>query len=262
MTNLQRLSSKYAQRSKNNAYYLQLKEIYNQLQNVISQLPTIEHQRDQLSSEKQTIEAKLVDVNKKLVTCNELLLKNIQKEESLAANHKQMNDLLKESKLQSMQFPRLLELNHTFTFKFNLTILLNHIGEIRSEPFQTSSNGYLLALGVEILKDEKTGGSSIAVNVYFLPGDFDPILLWPFPFPLTISLLQCQGKSKDIVHSIPKPMEPSVYGYSNKRNTKPCRIAPFCSLKTISQPTDGFLENESIFLRVHVDFQPAVNVVC
>ena len=249
-------SMKRAEKRQVNAYSSHLKAIQEQIMSAIGQLPPVEHQRDELFARRAESEVKLRDVFVKLASAKELFAKSTQKCDEISSSYDQMSESVKKLKPQSIQAPRSLEPDQTFTFKLNFLTLINLDGEIRSEPILTAINGYVLALGVEISTDAKSNERFVGVNVYFLPGEFDAILHWPFPFALTISLLHYQGKSPDLVYSIPRPMVESVYGDPKLRNTKPYRIGKLCSMDILRKQPNDYVENDSIFIRAHVNFQP------
>ncbi|CAF1226672.1 unnamed protein product [Rotaria sordida] len=62
-----------------------------------------------------------------------------------------------------------------------------HNGQVvQSEPIQTSQSGYKLAISCGIFVDEQNKKRYVSISFIILPGEFDPILSWPFRFPVTI----------------------------------------------------------------------------
>ncbi|CAF1130259.1 unnamed protein product [Rotaria sordida] len=57
---------------------------------------------------------------------------------------------------------------------------------VQSEPIQTSQSGYKLAISCGIFVDEQNKKRYVSISFIILPGEFDPILSWPFRFPVTI----------------------------------------------------------------------------
>ena len=60
--------------------------------------------------------------------------------------------------------------------------------EVFSEPFYTHSSGYRLVCSVFPNGNGSGDGSFLSVYVKLLPGEFDSLLQWPFPLPITFTL--------------------------------------------------------------------------
>lgn len=199
-----------------------------------------------MKSNKSAMETRLEQIRKELEEYYQLFEKTGQTSQELSKIFEDIENLLNQIRLKLNRIPRLLDLKNNYTCKLTLNLLLNASDGIRSEPFQTSQNGYRMELHAQTSSDRK----SLSVALNFLPGEYDGLLLWPFPYSITISLINVKNPSKTIT----KTVDGKLSSQPNDRMNNVHSITPFCALENITQASHGFVANDSIFIQFHCDF--------
>ena len=143
--------------------------------------------------------------------------------------------------------------------------------QLHSSPFYTSPHGYRLRASLFPTGNGSGDGTHLSVYMRLVPGDYDPLLDWPFRSTVTVCLLdQCTDRLKraDIVESF----APSA---SWKQFQRPTTVTPngagdgegggggagnwfgyprFVSLETLK--TGSYVRDDVIFVKFKVEQQP------
>lgn len=219
-----------------------------EMNSVLEQIESVKSQMTNLKSEEETIKTNLELCQRHLKENYDLFQKNGQNFEDLSNTFKQIREYLDRIQLKMNLTCRLLDLNNNFYWILNISDLPSQDRDIRSEPFQTCPNGYRMELRAKILSK---GKSNLCVTLGFLQGDYDPILRWPFAYSMTISLINLKTSSKTISHVI----KGKFCSTTNDQMKNTYEISSLCSMDAINAKESGFVENNSIFLQYHCDFQ-------
>jgi hypothetical protein len=209
-----------------------------------------------LDSERKMIEGTITEKRKELTKHKESWDKSTKLLESLLQMLLDMTKLLDEIKSKSLAGPKLIESDMTFTWKANFQLLVSNERKLDSETFQTSQSGYLMQLGVDLQTDEQGKKRYLTVSVTILRGEFDAILSWPVPFALSLSLVDLTNTKKHIEHSMPRYSSPDIIGRPINLANKPYR-AQFCTIETLFENANHYINDGFIFIRLHMDFNSA-----
>jgi len=219
-----------------------------EMNSVLEQIESFKSQMTNLKSQEEIIKTNLELCRTHLKENFDLFEKNGQSFEDLSNTFKQIREYLDRIQLKMNSTCHLLDLNNNFFWIINISDIPLQDRDIRSEPFQTCPNGYRMELRAKIVPK---GKSNLCVTLAFLEGEYDPILRWPFAYSMTILLINLKNSSKTISHVIKGKFCSKTNG--QMKNTY--EISSLCSMDTINAKESGFIENNSIFLQYHCDFQ-------
>ncbi len=128
---------------------------------------------------------------------------------------------------------------------------------IYSPAFYSSSVGYKMCSRLFLNGVDHARGTHWSIFFLLMRGDFDALLEWPFRFKVTFSVLdQSMSKNNQIHWSKtfwsdikstcfrrPRSERNAAYGFEN-----------FLSLKQFQQNQHRYVQNDTIFIKVEVDF--------
>lgn len=127
----------------------------------------------------------------------ELTAANVALHEKVAAQEKEVSVLRHESS--------------TFVWKINgfNEILQRAINgtedELNSKPFFTGKTGYKLSVGIDPYGNQSKRNRYLSVYLRFMKGDHDNILVWPFHYKVTFTLIDQQddpAKRQNVAQSV------------------------------------------------------------
>ena len=117
---------------------------------------------------------------------------------------------------------------------------------ILSPPFYTSRYGYKLCLRVY----PPGVDNNLSIFIVVMKGEYDDLLTWPFPYKITIQLLN-QEQGEDITQwVVPNPLSSSFKKPTEELNL-PTGYPRFISLQRIR--TNGFIKDDTVFIKAQVD---------
>ena len=123
---------------------------------------------------------------------------------------------------------------------------------LQSLPFYTSCHGYKVCIRLYLNGHEREWGSKMSFFFILMKGEYDPVLLWPFPLHVEFRLMG-QGVSKGndvVVHLHPHPRDESfarpVQGMNEARGT------PHCAIPVDNLRSEAYVDDNTIFVKVLV----------
>ncbi|CAF0808095.1 unnamed protein product [Rotaria sp. Silwood1] len=126
---------------------------------------------------------------------------------------------------------------------------------ICSPKFKTSSFGYCFMLRVcSTIISENENQEYLSIYITLLRGEFDPILLYPFPYNIYLCLCDQSNQGQHIV-SIIKPNAKllSFICPTGEKNDE-VGITKFCPLKYLKDIHSIYLKDGVFFIRIFIDF--------
>ena len=147
----------------------------------------------------------------------------------------------------------LLDDNYSIIFLFHKTLEdLNSPFSIHSPKFKTAPHGYLFILRVCSTIDSTNEYLSIYITL--LCGDYDPILFYPFPYNIMLSLYDQSGEGKHITTIIKADENRSYFARPTGENNNEVGIMKFCPLSYLTDGKSVYLKDGVFFIRTFVDF--------
>jgi hypothetical protein len=91
---------------------------------------------------------------------------------------------------------------------------------------------------------------------FFLKGEYDALLKWPFRQKVTLTLLDQSTEQRHLTdHFQPDPNSSSFQRPASEMNVASgCPL--FVSHAVLENPQNGYLKDDTIFIRIVVDQQP------
>ncbi|CAF1078571.1 unnamed protein product [Adineta ricciae] len=208
----------------------------------------------QLSSKKQDMETKINEIRTQSVAVKESAENAVKLIKSIYQIITSITEILNKMKSQPIGGSRLLDTDGTYIWKVKLSDLISNRQTLQSNVFLTCQSGYKLVLQCEIYENTLTKTSYISVAVAILRGEYDAILSWPMPYPITLAIVDLSGKRNDI--SYPIHMDPSMPPLQRPMNDSnpPCKVDQFYPLEKIMKNNNRYAQNDAMFIRVHLDF--------
>ncbi|CAF1046080.1 unnamed protein product [Adineta ricciae] len=213
--------------------------------------------RTDLSSKQQLTEAKLTELRDNFKKFNELLTNIFKIIEIIQQIFNEMYQLNKNIQEKRSSSAHTITMNNTYVLKVALLVILNDDSiPVNSGPIQTSKFGYRFAMIVTSKIHEHSKTPSMHVSWVICRGEFDPILTWPFPYPIKISLMDLSGEQKHISHSIIPDGDPQSSIFQSPKNPTniPYEIPQFCTMDKLVQNNSKFVQDGNIFIELQVDF--------
>ncbi|CAF0746459.1 unnamed protein product [Adineta steineri] len=124
---------------------------------------------------------------------------------------------------------------------------------IYSEPFYTSPTGYKMCLRLYLNGDGNARGTHLSLFLVIMRSEYDAIIHWPFKYKVKFTLLnQLQSDSPS------KCFWPDVNSTCFQRPRTnmniPSGIPKFFPLVIFKQTYDEYVQNDTMFIKVEVDF--------
>ena len=166
---------------------------------------------------------------------------------------KELDDAKKSCSLIKMI---LLETDGTMIFSFNKHHDdINSPFSIVSPIFKTAIFGYSFILRVcSTIDPENDNQGYLSIFTSLLRGDYDQILLFPFPYNISLCLCDQSGQGKHIISTIkPDPKSPSFARPASEKNDE-IGVVKFCPLNYLKDTGSIYLKDSVFFVRIFMDF--------
>lgn len=122
---------------------------------------------------------------------------------------------------------------------------------IHSSAFFSSPAGYKLRGHLNIHGSGDTKGTHMSLLVTTESGRFDPILVWPFNYPIIVGIFDQTGQNKHIVDVI----SPSVTSDCGNSKVKIIgEIQRLCPLSAIQREDNPYIKNDKMFMKLMIDY--------
>ena len=218
-------------------------------------IDTVRQDYAEIDTKKQMMSAKAVEIRNNLKKREQYLsipTENIEKMYSMFVD---LNKVIDEMNTMLVIGSKLLDENDNYLWKVSRTLLLaENSSPLHSDRFQTSKWGYKLGVSLERSTNQRNKQPCVILLFTIFRGDYDGILEWHFPYRVTVYLLDITKNGKHIVHSIEPDSRKEIFGRPSADANIPCLISEFCAVKDISENQSQYVADDSIFIRVHVDF--------
>lgn len=107
---------------------------------------------------------------------------------------------------------------------------------------------------LDIYGSGEVRGTHMSIFLVICKGDFDPILSWPFHFPVNICLRDQTGEENHIVDSF----YPDFTSVSLQRPTSDQNIASgilkFCPWDAFQEQKQRYVQHDKVFIKISLDF--------
>jgi TNF receptor-associated factor 4 len=133
--------------------------------------------------------------------------------------------------------------------------------ELTSDPFYTSETGYKLQASLFLNGNGVGDNTHVSVYVKILPGDYDPLLQWPFPHNVSFTLYDQHPdaeKAVNVVESFrPDPSWENFKRPSSTSNpdTLGFGFPMFVPHNILFHPSRHYIRDDAMFLRVKIIHQ-------
>uniref|UniRef100_A0A7N8YK70 MATH domain-containing protein n=1 Tax=Mastacembelus armatus TaxID=205130 RepID=A0A7N8YK70_9TELE len=142
------------------------------------------------------------------------------------------------------------------TLDFKFTEVKGQPPCLSSVPFHTGRCGYKMAIKAYLNGDGEGRGTHLSLYVVLMPGDFDPLLPWPFKQTVSLSVLDQSGAGNHRSLSFkPDPtsksfQQPSTESVSNIAVGFSC----FLPLNKLETPHNAvYVRDDTLFVKAKVD---------
>jgi len=107
---------------------------------------------------------------------------------------------------------------------------------------------------LDLYGDGDARGTHMSIFLVILKGEYDAILTWPFNYPVNVCLFDQTGQGHHIIDSFyPDTRSISFQRPRSKENTAG-GILKFCPLAVIKQQGNCYVQNDTMFIKIEVDF--------
>ncbi|KAK7104049.1 TNF receptor-associated factor 3-like [Littorina saxatilis] len=125
-----------------------------------------------------------------------------------------------------------------------------------SQPFYTGRFGYKMCARVYLNGDGMGKTTHMSLFFVIMRGEYDALLNWPFRQKVTLTLLDQSAEKRHLTdHFQPDPNSSSF-----QRPTSEMNVASGCPLfvshAVVDNPSNGYLRDDTIFIRIVVDLNP------
>ena len=117
---------------------------------------------------------------------------------------------------------------------------------IMSPPFYTSCYGYKMRFRLY----PAGAGSHVALFIALMKGKYDDTLQWPFPYIITLKLLN-QGSGRDVARILFPPPSSSSFRQPTSTIELAAGFPEFVALQELV--TEGLIKNDTLLVEVDVD---------
>ena len=125
---------------------------------------------------------------------------------------------------------------------------------IYSPPFYSSSSGYKMCARLYLLGDGNARGNHMSLFFVLMRSDNDGILRFPFNYKVSFSLLDQSGRGEHKIDSFRPDIRSTSFQRPRSRMNIASGIPKFVSLETLQQSRDRYIKDDTMFIRIMVDF--------
>lgn len=249
---------KFSEKSSKKQYESQLKQIQHSIQNlfpiVIDHLQVCNKIRDQQENFRTKINHSYQQIKK----ISDLFIRGSQTLDNCQKIFNSIETTIAQIKSKPMRIP-LITAEGTYTSKINILQFNNQDQIIKSERILTSSSGYEISLIYETITDKLDKKRYLSVKYTVLQGEYDAILQWPMLFPLAFSLLDLTSKKNHLTHTItPLTQSECCFVKPTNEENEPIEIQKFCALDDLLRRNSDYVQDNSIYIQLSIDFTTAV----
>ncbi|CAF2601976.1 unnamed protein product [Rotaria sp. Silwood2] len=104
-------------------------------------------------------------------------------------------------------------------------------------------------------------GAHISLFLVLMKGKHDGILSWPFPFRIIFNLYDQTDKKQHIIDTFRPDVRSSSFQRPSLEMNIASGIPKFCPLAIIEQENNPYIRENSIYIKIMVDFSEVPNDV-
>ncbi|CAF1043700.1 unnamed protein product [Adineta steineri] len=151
---------------------------------------------------------------------------------------------------------KLLNINSSIIFPFHLNQTdMNLSFSMYSSPFKTATFGYSFILRVCSTKDSANQNQQyLSVFISLVRGEFDQLLVFPFPYTIFLYLCDQSGQGKHIISVIKPDSNESALSRPLSEKNDEIGVVNFCPLSCINEAGSIYLKDNVFLIRVFIDF--------
>ncbi len=125
---------------------------------------------------------------------------------------------------------------------------------VYSPPFYSSPTGYKMCMRLYFNGDGNARGTHLSLFFVLMRGDYDAILVWPFPYKITFSMYDQTGNQRHIIDSFRPDIKSNSFQRPRSNMNIASGIPKFFPLTIIHQENNPYVRDDCMFIRCMVDF--------
>ncbi|CAF0808114.1 unnamed protein product [Rotaria sp. Silwood1] len=220
------------------------------VENSLNNCARLKSEHDQIKATCDNLTSQRTTVRKMIQDGNEITNKYIQEQNEM---EKQIDHI---NKLQIITKTFTLDSDSTATFAFiKHSHEMNVPFSIYSPRFKTSQFGYCFMIRVcSTIISENENQEYLSIYITLLRGEFDPILLYPFPYNIYLCLCDQSNQRKHIVSIIKADANKLSFMRPTSEKNDEVGIIKFCPLNFLKNGQNNYLKDDIFFIRIFIDF--------
>ncbi|CAH1794212.1 unnamed protein product [Owenia fusiformis] len=127
---------------------------------------------------------------------------------------------------------------------------------VTSPAFYTRRGGYKLKVRVYLHGDGMGLGTHVSIFIMMCKGKFDALLPWPFNQKITLGILNQLDRSEDYMDTFKPNKALNTWGKPVSDTNVPTGIPKFLDLGRVLDPSQGFVNEDTLFVKVSIEQEP------
>ena len=107
---------------------------------------------------------------------------------------------------------------------------------------------------LDLYGDGDARGTHMSIFLVICKGNFDPILSWPFHFPVNFCLFDQTGEENHIVDSFDPHLTSVSFQQPTSDQNIPSGILKFCPWDAFQQQKQRYVQQDKMFIKISLDF--------
>ncbi|CAF0958146.1 unnamed protein product [Adineta steineri] len=237
----------------------QLEEIYETTDILSNGLKTMDDDAQRLTNESVEIQKSIEDLNKNIGT----LKLSVQEQNTYLDGVKPNLDIIQQDVLslkQTVEDFKSISYDGTFTWKIpNFSERMadaqtERQTSIYSPPFYSSPTGYKMRARLYLFGDGNARRTHMSLFFVLMRSEYDGILKFPFNYKVTFCLFDQSPAQRHIIDSFRPDTKSNSFQRPRSEMNIASGIPKFCSLSVIQQEGNPYVRDDTIFIKIMVDF--------
>ncbi|CAH1799737.1 unnamed protein product [Owenia fusiformis] len=127
---------------------------------------------------------------------------------------------------------------------------------ITSPAFYTRRGGYKLKIRVYPNGDGLGLGTHVSIYIMMCKSPFDALLPWPFNQKITLGIMNQTDSKKDYMDAFRPNKALNTWGKPVAESNVPTGIPKFLDLATVLDPSQGYVVDDTMYVKVIVEQEP------
>ncbi|CAF3484521.1 unnamed protein product [Rotaria sp. Silwood2] len=132
---------------------------------------------------------------------------------------------------------------------------------IYSPPFYSSRTGYKMCARLHLNGVDDGQGTHMSLFLVLMKGNHDGMLSWPFNFRIIFNLYDQTDKKQHIIDTFRPDVRSSSFQRPRSEMNIASGIPKFCPLAIIEQANNRYVRDNSMYIKIMVDFSEIPNDV-